>query len=210
MIGPEWETYRGPRFGEYACDYIMSRRVEYLKSLPMALAFQLVLAAGPERVFTGFWSRLSNGVSPLTPPGPVVGVNECGDRVITPEDVAQGSRFAKNLGGNLPPWQTPSQHLTHDVDAFVAMGRKKGVRIVAVFPPLCITRPVDKMRVAAVNDGMRKFWMDRGVAVLGTVEDAMYEPGDAFDTPYHLIEPAAQSHTTKLGLLLSNSGVLQE
>lgn len=210
VIGPEWENYRGPRFGEYACDYIMSRRPDYLESLPLPLAIQLVVAAGPERIFSGLWSRLVHGQSPSMEKEPLRGVNDHGDRLITPEDVEQQSGFAKKLSADVPRWQAPPRDLVSDVDAFVATGRTKGVRIVAVFPPLCMSKSFDKANVAAADNGMRKFWSDRGVAVLGTVDGATYEPGDAFDTPYHLVEPAALIHTEKLGRLLQDSGALTD
>lgn len=90
------------------------------------------------------------------------------------------------------------------------MGRRKSVLTVAVFPPLCMGEPMDRARVSAANDGMRIFWADRGVPVLGTVEDAAYKPADAFDTPYHLVEPAALIHTAKLATLLKETGTLED
>lgn len=210
IIGPEWENYRGPRFGEYACDYIMSRRPDYLKSLPLPLAIQLVIAAGPERIFNGLWSRLIHGMAPPIATDPPRGVNANGDRVITTEDVEQQAGFARNSTADMPRWQPPPRELLNDVDAFVATARTKGVRIVAVFPPLCVDERIDKANLAATDNGMRSFWADRGVAVLGTIEGAMYEPGDAFDTPYHLVAPAALIHTQKLAHLLQDSGVLAD
>lgn len=210
VIGPEWENYHGPRFGEYACDYIMSRRPNYLKSLQLPLAIQLIVAAGPERIFSGVWSRLVRGTSSTTDTKPLRGVNDSGDRVITPEDIEQQSQFTRNRSVAVPRWQTPPRAVINDVDDFVAMGRKKGVRIVAVFPPLCMAEPIDRARLKGANDGMRLFWTDRGVSVLGTVEGATYKPDDAFDTPYHLVEPASLIHTEKLARLLRDSGTLAD
>lgn len=210
VIGAEWENYSGPRFGEYACDYIMSRRPDYLKSLPLPLAIQLVVAAGPERIFSGMWRRLVPGTSGSIDSEPLRGVNASGDRVITPEDVAHQDAFARKSSADIPHWRPPPRELMNDVDAFVATARAKGVRIVAVFPPLCVSDRIDKANLAATDNGMRHFWADRGVAVLGTIEDALYEPNDAFDTPYHLVAPAALIHTRKLAHLLEDSGVLAD
>jgi hypothetical protein len=208
VIGPEWENYRGPRFGEYACDYIMSRRPGYLKSLPITTAIQLLAAAGPERIGSGLLSRFLKGTLPDVNTEPLASVNVSGDRVITPADIKQQSVFAKKLSAEVPQWQPPPRELTHDVDAFVKACREKGVRVVAVFPPLCVKEKSDHANVSAASDGMRRFWADRGIQVLGTAEDALYGPNDAFDTPYHLVEPAALIHTGKLARLLKAADVL--
>lgn len=210
VIAPEWENYHGPRFGEYACDYIMSRRPEYLKDLPLSLAIQLVVAAGPERIFSGLWSRLAHEPLSSAEAEELRGVNGNGDRVIMPEDVEQQSKFVKNLSADAPRWRTPSPQLAHDVDAFVAAAREKGVRIVAAFPPLCMSERIDEANLRAADDGMRTFWGERGVEVLGTIEDFMYKPSDAFDTPYHLGQRAASIHTVKLARLLLASQTLKK
>ena len=210
VIGPEWETYRGPRFGEYACDYIMSRRPRYLESLPLSLATKVFIAAGPQRIFSGFLSRLLNETLPSRDTDVLASVNTNGDRVITPVNIEQQSVFAKNLTADVPQWQSPPQELTPDVEAFVKACHKKGVRVVAVFPPLCLRGNADKGMIAATEEGMRRFWADQGIVVLGTFENASYEGDDAFDTPYHLVASAAIIHTTKLARLLKVSGILAE
>ena len=210
VIGPEWETYRGPRFGEYACDYIMSRRPRYLESLPLFLTTQVFVAAGPQRIFTGFVSLLTNGRRTAQNTDISGAVNAYGDRVITAADIAQQSVFAKNLTADVPQWQPPPPELAQDVEAFAKACREKSVRVVAVFPPLCLGGNADNAMIAAAEKGMRHFWSDRGIRVLGTFGNASYERGDAFDTPYHLVAAAAMVHTSKLAQLLKDSGVLAD
>lgn len=107
IAGTECENYHGPRFGEYACDYMMSRRPNNLQSLELPLAIQLIVAAGPEQIVSGVWSRLVRGTSSTTDTKSLRGDHDSGDRVITPDDIEQQSRFARNRSAAVPRWQPP-------------------------------------------------------------------------------------------------------
>lgn len=210
VLGPEWQLFHGPRFGEYACDYIMSRRPEYLRGLPLGQAIQLFLSAGPQRVLNGGY-RLMFSLSPE--PGDALRietVNGFGDRVLTQVELNRQSGQCVNFVGALPRWRTPTAELMQDITRFSKTCKRKGVSVVAVFPPLCIDEPGDSENLTISNRGARDLWELSGIPVLGSIQDAMYGPADAFDTPYHLLPHAASVHTAKLALLLKDSGLLPQ
>lgn len=210
VIGPEWETYSGPRFGEYACDYILARRPAYLKTLPWPAAVQLIIATGPERIFGGVTSAVWNRTRADDPLDQLPSLNDHGDRVLTPLDQKRAERSVVQRSMPIPPWRAPPTDITHDVATFAKACHDAGIALVAVFPPMCVREGFDDATATATENACRDFWSKFGIPVLGSIRQSMHEPEDAFDTPYHLVESAALIHTLKLSCLLVESGVLSE
>jgi hypothetical protein len=209
IVGPEWELFAGPRFGEYACDYLMAQRPEYLQTLPWMAAFQIFVSAGPERIFTGFWSALAGGKTKPEVPRPE-SINDHGDRILTATDEARARIGPVQRGRTLPVWKEPSPEVREDVLAFARACRERGVAVVVVFPPLCLSDEANGNAADVLTAEAVAFWRTCGIPVLGTVQEAAYRPADAFDTNYHLRETAALTHTAKLAALLNGSQMLPE
>lgn len=205
VLGPEWETYQGPRFGEYACDYIMSRRPDYFSALPINLAAGVVISGGPQRVLSGVYSLLLNGRDAAHAGVPPEAVNEHGDRILTARDLERRKRNLIKTSAILPSWRNPPRELVADVAAFAVACRKKQVQAVVVFPPMCVTAPPDAAQSLAAEQGVRALWESVGIPVLGEIDEAFYRPDDAFDTPYHLDQEAAIRHTLNLACLFMDS-----
>ena len=210
VLGPEWETYAGPRYGEYACDYIMSRRPDYLASLPFLERICIVRSAGPQRVFSGVWSRLINQEHSGSRNNLSGIVNDHGDRMITLADEARRDSSLIKRTQALPPWKSPPADLVEDVLKFSKACRAKDVRLAVTFAAMCVEPDADIRRVHLVDAGVRELWGATATPVLGTAGSALYGPEDAFDTPYHLAPLPAMTHTRHLAQLIKDSRLMED
>lgn len=209
VIGLEWEVYRGPRFGEYTCDYVMSRRPEYVADLSISDYCQLILSAGPARVMTGLLRKVWPLNGGCDDHETELAVNANGDRVLSEAELTQHSAQQPGFAGVFPRWQSPPEDIVSDVAQFAQASQRKGVRVVVVFPPLCVAGSPDPVIVREASDGLRSLWGRHGIPVVGAIADSFYEPQQAFDTPYHLRESAAITHTLRLAAVLRASGVIK-
>jgi hypothetical protein len=209
VVGLEWEIYRGPRFGEFACDYLMSRRPEYVRNLTPLEYSQLILSAGPARVLTGLFRTIAPAAGTCDDSTKQLAVNDYGDRVLSEAELAQHPEQQSGHAGILPRWQLPPTDIEGDVARFARLAEQKGARIVAVFPPMCVEGRPDTAVAEAASNGLRALWGRHGIQVLGTIEEAWYRPDQAFDTAYHLREPAAIIHTQRLAEDLLASGQIR-
>jgi hypothetical protein len=209
VVGLEWEIYRGPRFGEYACDYLMSRRPEYIGDLSLSNYCQLILSAGPARVLTGLVRKLVRSDRECENHDTTPAVNAFGDRVLSDAELAQHPEKESGYTGVLARWQSPPDDIVSDVARFARLSERKGVRVVVVFPPMCVAESPDSDVMREVSDGLRALWGHHGVPLVGAIENSFYGPQQAFDTPYHLREPAAIIHTQRLANDLRSSGIVE-
>jgi hypothetical protein len=208
VVGLEWELYRGPRFGEYACDYLMSRRPEYVHAMSVRDYWQLILSAGPPRVMMGLFRRFvpASGVCDAGDSGSAV--NAFGDRILNAAELALHSDPSERHAGVMPRWRPVPRDVERDIARFVTLSNQKGVRMVVTFPPMCVEGRPDAALCEAVSAGLRALWGRHGIPVVGRIEDSLFQPNEAFDTPYHLREPAALIHTQRLALALRASGMI--
>jgi hypothetical protein len=210
ILGPEWETYAGPRYGEYACDYIMSRRPHYLASLSFLERVSIVRSAGPQRVFSGVWNCLRSQGHSGPPSDLSTIVNDHGDRMITPADqVRRDSSLIRRTQG-LPKWKSPPAELIEDIRVFSKACQAKDVRLAVTFAPMCVDPDVDLRMVQLLDTGVRELWGPTDTPVLGTENAALYGPDDAFDTPYHLAPLPAMNHTRHLAQLIKDSRLVED
>lgn len=208
VIGLEWEVYRGPRFGEYSCDYLMSRRPEYMADLSLPDYCQLILSAGPARVMTRLLGKvwfLNGGCDDHETD---LAVNAYGDRVLSEAELTQHPAQQPGFAGVLLRWQSP-EDIVSDVARFAQASQRKGVRVVVVFPPMCVAGSPDPVTVQEARDGLRSLWGRHGIPVVGAIADSFYEPQQAFDTPYDLRKSAAIVRTLRLAADLRASGVIK-
>jgi hypothetical protein len=210
VLGPEWELYAGPRYGEYACDFIMSRRPDYFASLPLLDQVRIVRSAGPQRVFSGVWNGLMNRGRAESPGDSSTKINDHGDRMITAIDQVRRESSLTRRTQPFPTWRSPPADLVEDIRTFAKACRAKGVRLAVTFAPMCAESDADVRKMQLADRGVRELWGSTGTPVLGTVQSALYGPGDAFDTLYHLAPDPAMAHTRHLARLIEESRLVED
>lgn len=187
----------------------MSRRPDYISDLSLSNYCQLILSAGPARVLTGLVRKLALPDRGCDDHDTTLSVNAFGDRVLSDAELAQHPEKQAGYTGVLPRWQLPPDDVASDVARFARLSERKGVRVVVVFPPMCVAGSPDSDVTREVSDGLRQLWGHHGVPLVGAIEHSFYRPQEAFDTPYHLREPAAIIHTQRLANDLRSSGILE-
>lgn len=198
VLGLEYELYAENRPSEFLCDYLMSRDTGYLYSLGFAGYTEVFLSAGPARIWSGVLGRFK-AHEHNDETASVRNVSTRGDRTNTlSSDRASDAKLVNCRKFEASIFGGASRRTKQAIDHFLALCRDRGVTVIAAYPPLCVATAASSTDLAVVQQRVEAFWRERKVAVIGTPQESLYQPVDAFDTPYHLVEPAAYRHTRRL------------
>jgi hypothetical protein len=214
ILIPEYELYDCGEdnltdwAGEFFIDYLTGSDPAYFLAMPIGRQFELAIRQPFRKIRKGAMAQLSPWRSnrPDVNSDPVYNADNVdghGDLIrhhrddkpaaLPPDDreAAVGPGVLDTDRGGWPA-----------ISRFVAHARARGVRVLAAFPNVPFESHYATPGYAPKLELIRQFYLDRGVAVLGTPRDAMLPRSDFFDTVYHPFHEAATTRTARLIELL--------
>lgn len=201
LLTLEYELYdRDPgAFGTVLVDYLLARDPGYLKSLP--LHRQVLAASGLT------WDRALEPWRAKPETAPAQAVYSIGS--ITPSGDILGNERARRsamawtaLAAAKPVALAIRERNLARLGDFLERCRQRGVRVIAVAPPLMAHASYAQPRYAEGWRRLEDWYGSRGVPFLLAPPESLLPRDDFFDTRYHLVGEAADRYSRRLAARL--------
>lgn len=204
LFVPEYEYYHDRKETDLHVNYVLGNDPSYLRRIPVTTSLRYFLGVRAD--------TLMNSVRRLIPSEREAfdralaysrgRLNAHGDFLLN--DTAkrtEAEERALESATALPSLSIPliiNEDAWGEIDAFVSDCTRRGVTVLAMFPPTIDFPDYHTPEAQKRMDDLVVKWQSLGVTVLGTPQESLYPISKFYDTVYHLNSDGTAENTEKL------------